>query len=836
MTVNVPMVDIVMDEVRDKLQYFEATIDKHTERLSGVLADISAVKVADVENPAALNLPPPAAYEPLKGLEVPKLEATPLTPPIIDIGDIERPEKIPVVATPNIDIDIPDAPIFNNQVKSPIELENLLPNVTIEYDLPTAPAHVPYVIDKGIMPNRVDISKLLDSLDVDDLIVPDAPDAPILNLPTAPALNFGDAPEKPNVKMDVQFPDKPTVVLPEMGKLREIVLPDFKFEELPKFTDTPPEFTATIPDNIDEMLAEAKAVLGKDYYASNKDNAIKPLVVEIRAWLDGTHLGTGLPAAVETALFNRARERDSIETERSVMVAIDQWASRGFSLPQGALDQQIATIREQGRLKAADLNRDIMVQSMEKQLEHLRFLTEQGMALEKMKQDLWLAYVKNMMDLAKFTIDSKIQILNAQISVFNARMEAFKSLIDVYKTKIEAAISRITAYRAQIDAQVAIGQINQQEVEIFKAKIDAVMSNVEIYKAMVQGETARVGLITAQFDAYKTEVQAFSEKIGAEKVKVEAFDSQVKAESTKATMYESLARMYASTVQGISAKSDITVKNANLKIEAARVQLQEYSANVDAYKTDVAASVSLAQNNTAVFAAKVDAYKTQSDVAISKVNSQVSLVDMTAKTKIAFAETNARFADMNLRTNIANSEALSRFADMRSRTNIAVAEAFSKHADLQLRTNLANSDSYIKYVESRMRASIAGADMQTKYAEMGMRTNLAYAETNARYADMQLRTGIANAETQARYTDMTVRTNLAYAEMEIKAYESRLRDAQQKAELALEALKAVGAYSAQLAAGAMSAAHVSASMSANGSLSGSVSESTSTSTSHNYSY
>ena len=125
MTVNVPMVDIVMDEVRDKLQYFEATIDKHTERLSGVLADISAIKVADVENPAALNLPPPAAYEPLKGLEVPKLEATPLTPPIIDIGDIERPEKIPVVATPNIDIDIPDAPIFNNQVKSPIELENL---------------------------------------------------------------------------------------------------------------------------------------------------------------------------------------------------------------------------------------------------------------------------------------------------------------------------------------------------------------------------------------------------------------------------------------------------------------------------------------------------------------------------------------------------------------------------------------------------------------------------------------------------------------------------------------------------------------------------------------
>ena len=55
-------------------------------------------------------------------------------------------------------------------------------------------------------------------------------------------------------------------------------------------------------------------------------------------------------------------------------------------------------------------------------------------------------------------------------------------------------------------------------------------------------------------------------------------------------------------------------------------------------------------------------------------------------------------------------------------------------------------------------------------------------------------------------------------------------------QIALEAAKASGSFSAQLASGAMSASHVSASMSASGSVSGSTSDSKSYSESHNYSY
>ena len=64
----------------------------------------------------------------------------------------------------------------------------------------------------------------------------------------------------------------------------------------------------------------------------------------------------------------------------------------------------------------------------------------------------------------------------------------------------------------------------------------------------------------------------------------------------------------------------------------------------------------------------------------------------------------------------------------------------------------------------------------------------------------------ADSEMQSRYADMNIRTNIAYAEMQMSEYNSKMQQATAQAQLALEAGKAVGTYSAQLAAGAMSAA------------------------------
>lgn len=97
---------------------------------------------------------------------------------------------------------------------------------------------------------------------------------------------------------------------------------------------------------------------------------------------------------------------------------------------------------------------------------------------------------------------------------------------------------------------------------------------------------------------------------------------------------------------------------------------------------------------------------------------------------------------------------------------------------------------------------------------------------------------ISETEMQSRFADMNTRMAIAYSEMQMGQYNANINKAHQQAQIALEAAKAMGQYAAQLAAGAMSALHVSASVSGQGSQSDSYqrSESNTTNTSHNYNY
>ena len=493
-TPTLHVVDEAIDQVNDKMRYFEGKSSALLSALSQSLADIGNIKVEDIHPAAPLPKPDPTGYAPIAGIVAPQLNADLPRPTVIDI-DIQAPREMVAPEFRGLDVNIPDAPIFSEDLSTPDFIDaSVIPNLDTNITLPTAPTFNVQNFDAGTLPDKINLSDLIKDLDLSDLQLPATPEAPILNLPTAPSMAAISVPLRPVIGDDIEIPNAPTIVIPELDAMEKIQLPDFKYEEIPVFDGKPPEFNLTIPDNIDALISDASQVVKQDYYAFNTESAIKPLVLEIRSWLDGSHAGLGLPAAVETALFNRARERTSREIERSVQEAITEWASRGFSMPQGMLAKQVSDIRDNGKLAIADLNRDILIQSFDKQLEHIRFLTEQGMALEKMKQDMWLAYVSNTMELVKFQIDSKISVLNAQISIFNAQNSAFESLITVYKTKIEATISRISAYKAMLDAQAVIGQLNQQKVDVFKAKIEAVMTNVEVYKALVQGATARAGL------------------------------------------------------------------------------------------------------------------------------------------------------------------------------------------------------------------------------------------------------------------------------------------------------------------------------------------------------
>lgn len=558
----------------------------------------------------------------------------------------------------------------------------------------TQPAFTP-----GVVANGLSIDSLLANLDVGDMdALPEAPQMIALNLPDAPGMAVIQAPARPVIDTNVELPAEPVIDMPTMDALEQLTLPAFDFPDLPDFDGVAPTADITVPD-VFINWAEPQ-------YTSE---LLGDLTTQVKTMMAG---GTGLPPSIEDALFARVRERDSAETQRAVQEAVDTWAGRNFSMPPGMLAKQVNVVREQGRLKAAETNREVMIEAGKWEIESIRFAVQQGMALEQLTVNIFENMVKRLFEVAKFRAEAQISVFNAQIGLFNAQNAAFQTLATVYRTRLDGAIAKLTAYKTAIEGQVALGQINQQRVDVFKAKLQAVQSSVDVFKALMQGASVRADTIKTQFDAYRADVQAFAEQIGAEKVKFDAYESQVKGETAKAGMLDAQARAYASTIQGLASKAEIKVKGVQLRMEAARVHIQRYVADVDKAKADTAASLGAVQAATAAFSAQVDGWR-------------------------------------------AGSAALA-----------------------------------------------------------------------------------AVAEVKSRYADLKVRTNIAYAEMQVGHYQANIQKAVQQAQIALEASKAIGQYSAQLAAGAMSAMHVSASVSGSGSDSNSYSRSnsTSTSTSHNYNY
>lgn len=574
--------------------------------------------------------------------------------------------------------------------------ETPVPNI----DLTGAPQFTAIALEKPALPEFQSIENLLNELNLDDLNMPEAPVMPTMELPSAPGMAVIQVPDRPNIDTDIQLPETPTLELPEMDDLKEIDIPVFEFPELPDFDGEPPSISEiTVP----EVFIEWDEPEYKSELLDELTDYIKKGITEG---------GTGLPAPIEEALFNRARSRESKETTRAVQEVMNDWSSRNFTMPPGMLVKQVASIREQGQLRASELNRDILIEASKMEIEQLRFLVQQGMALEQLTVNIFNNVANRLFEVARYNAESQINVFNAQIAFFNAQNEAFSVLSGVYKTKLDGALAKLSAYKTAVDAQVAIGQVNEQYVQVYRAKMDAVLSNVEVYKALVQGASVRADVIKNQFDSYRADVQAYSEQINAEKVKVEAYEAQIRGESTKATLFDTQARAYASTIQGVQAKADVKGKQIQLKMEAARVWIGKYQADLEAYKAELQANLSEVQQNTAAFSAEVEAWR-------------------------------------------------------------------------------------------------ASAGMEVSQAEM-----------------------------QSRYADMNTRTNIAYAEMQLKEYEAKMQKAIQEANIALESAKAMGQYTAQLAAGAMSAAHVSASISGSGSAStsSSRSKSESFSESHNYNY
>lgn len=546
---------------------------------------------------------------------------------------------------------------------------------------------------------------------------PDAPDAPTydttsgvnlgapplppdlsiaINVPPAPTFTAPPKPNRPNINTDITLPDAPTINFGSAPSLRDIDLPDFKPPAMPVFSAIAPTFEVADPTMV---LNWAEPVYQSEVLAD--------LTAWVREHMQG---GLGIPAAVEDALFARARERESAEAHRAVQEAVDTWAARGFTMPPGMLAKQTNAIREQSRLKAAELNRDIWAEATKMQIESIRFAVQQGVALEQLIQNAHQNMCNRLFEAAKSLAQGMLEVYRAKVSAFEARCKAFDALVAQYKAHVDGVMAYYEGFKAQIQGAIAQGQLNEQLVEVYKAGITAEQAKVEVFASQMKAAAVEAEVIKAQFDGYRADVQAFAELVGAEKAKFDVYTAQVNGETAKAQVVEARVRGYAAQVQGYAAGAEVVLKQEQIVIENNRNKVQEFLAGIERFKAEVQKEVAFGQYGIEAFKGQVASYE-------------------------------------------------------------------------------------------------AGARMDAAHAEL-----------------------------QVRVAEAQQRTNIAFSEMAQKHYEARINEAVQRANIALESAKAQGQFSAQMAAGAMSALNVGASVTGSGSQSVASDYRQSFDENHNYSY
>lgn len=436
---------------------------------------------------------------------------------------------------------------------------------------------------------------------------------PNLNLPSAPTVSYGPAPTVPDVS-DVNMPNEPTladVALPTFLSLNTPTFGgvDLHYDYLNKLEDIPTlELVQPTPYHYARGPAYASALL---------DNLKAVLNERIKG-------GTGLNPAVEQAIWDRARSRETQTALANEAEVMRQSEALGFQLPSGVLAAQLREAQQAYYDKLSGFSRDVAIKQAELEQENLKQTIAQGMQLESQLIDYSLKLEQMTFEAAKTAAENAIQIYNGQVEKFKALLAAYDTYAAAYKTIMDAELSKVEVYKAELQGEQAKAEINNSLVQRYKAQIEAGMSRVEVYKALVGAANTRVQLEQTKLGAVGEQIKAYVAQVNAETAKVEAYKAGVQAETAKVEIYSAKAQAYGIKTNAQAEKARAEISRFNVLAQVKEAEWRGYEAQVRAEATRLGAIASHIDALTAN-------YKVQAEVLQASASLQERAWEASAK-------------------------------------------------------------------------------------------------------------------------------------------------------------------------------------------------------------
>lgn len=499
------------------------------------------------------------------------------------------------------------------------------------------------------------------TMQIDDFVMPASPVAPdgmTMTLPaipveptltSIPGLSLPDAPEfdavLPDINLNIARPDALSATVPTEPTLDAVPIPaepDIALPDVPTLNSLEipaspvlnlPSFTAVLADapsvDFDTTLSFTEPT-----YVSDLLDALKAKLLE---WVNGA--STGIEADVEQAVWDRGRAREDVNSMRSVGEVTRAFASRGFSMPPGALLTATMEAVQEAENKNSSFSRDVAIKQAELEQSNRRFAFEQSWQVESGLLTYANQVAQRAFDVARFTLQAGIDVFRATVERFNAQVTAYRAEAEVYKARIEAELAVIEIYKAQLDGQRLVGEINMQLVEIYKSRIQAVNAMIELYNSKVNAANTKASINKTIIEGFGARVQAYDSLVKAKASEYDAYATNVKAEVSKAEVFKVQADAYRSEVEGYSALVEARVKeaDANIKVnqevplelykqkavvfgEIVRAESSRVSALADVYRSEGSVYQATTSAEAARVGAQADGYRSETQLLLGKAN------------------------------------------------------------------------------------------------------------------------------------------------------------------------------------------------------------------------
>lgn len=461
--------------------------------------------------------------------------------------------------------------------------------------LPSAPLDITYTAP-GPVPGAFSESAPVIDIDVFDVVTP------TVTLPVAPTVSYGISPVVP----EVTVPTMPTIgalTTPDAPTFLAITQVSFGGVDMHEAWLTTLESIPTLTMVAPTPYSYAR---GPEYASELLDT----LQAKLAERLAG---GTGLSPAVEQAIWDRARSRETTTAQANQDEIMRASEAFGFQLPAGVLATQLREAQQGYYDKLSTLSRDVAIKQAELEQENLKQTITQGMELEGKLIDYSYKMEQLTFETAKAYADNAIQIYNAAVEQYKALLSGYQTYAAAYKTIIDAEMTKVEVYKAELVGEQTKAQINNTLVQQYKAQIEANMAFVEIYKAELSGANALVQLEQTKISAAGEQIKAYIAQVNAETAKVEAY---------KATVQGAMAgtEIYKSQVQAYSAKVSAQAEEARAQVSRFGALSQAKTSEWDGYKAQVGAEAERIRALGISAGAQLEGYKASAAAAEAQGN------------------------------------------------------------------------------------------------------------------------------------------------------------------------------------------------------------------------